>query len=44
MKVPENTTVYVGGKKFKAGKSIPDELAPDSIKDADKKTKKRDEK
>jgi hypothetical protein len=31
VKVPENQTIYIGGKKYKAGKEIPSDLA-DKIK------------
>jgi len=37
MRLPENVTVYVGGKKFV--RNIPDELAPEHLKGAKTDTK-----
>lgn len=31
MRLPENVTVYIGGKKFT--RNIPDNLAPEGLKD-----------
>ena len=37
MRLPEGTTVYIGGKKYT--RNIPDELAPDGLKSERSDTK-----